>query len=89
MRSTDGTFLMDNEHLCGGMVKDMCLEEHNCSSFLRFVGDAHNAGEGVELWKLWSIRGRSARQVPSLNPPIPCPLSSYIFSLGKQKRATY
>lgn len=43
MRSTDGTFLMDNEHLCGGMVKDMCLEEHNCSSFLRFVGDAHDA----------------------------------------------
>ena len=37
------SFLMDNEHLCGGMVKDMCLEELNAPPFLRFVGDAHDA----------------------------------------------
>ena len=28
-------------------------------------------------------------RIPSLNPPIPCPLSSITFSIGKQKRATY
>lgn len=37
------SFSMDNEHLCGGMVKDMCLEELNAPPFLRFVGNAHDA----------------------------------------------
>ena len=33
IRSMDGTFSMDNEHLCGGMVKDTCLEELNAPPF--------------------------------------------------------
>jgi hypothetical protein len=39
----DGIFSMVSEHLCGGMVKDIYLEELNAPPFLRFVGVAHDA----------------------------------------------
>lgn len=81
MCSMDGTFLIDNEHRYGGMVKDMCLEELNAPPFFIL--------KTVKIEKLWKMRGRSARHVPSLNPPIPCPLSSINLLFWKTKRATY
>lgn len=53
---------MDNEHLCGGMVKDMYLEELNAPPFLRFVGDAYYEGD-YENCKIveytWPLRAPS------------------------------
>jgi hypothetical protein len=51
-------FLMDSEHLCGGMVKDMCLEELNAPPFfLQRKGRV----KIVKTRKLWSVRGRRRR----------------------------
>jgi hypothetical protein len=77
---------MDSEHLCGGMVKDMYLEELNAPPFLRFVGDAHDARRDKVMKTVEDTWPPKAR-IPSLNPPIPCPLSSITFSLGKQKKS--
>ena len=82
------SFLMDNEHLCGGMVKDTCLEELNAPPFFCFVGNAHYARRDKVMKTVEDTWPPKAR-IPSLNLPIPCPLSSITFSLGKQKRATY
>jgi hypothetical protein len=43
---------MVSEHLCGGMVKDMYLEELNAPPFLRFMGDAHEVEEYFGYWML-------------------------------------
>lgn len=48
MRSMVGIYWMGVKHLCGGMVKDMYLEELNAPPFLRFVGDAHDVGGKLE-----------------------------------------
>ena len=44
MRSMVGIYWMGVKHLCGGMVKDMYLEELNAPPFLRL----YNA-EGIKL----------------------------------------
>ena len=43
MYSMVGTFLMDIKHLCGGMVKDIYLEELNAPPFL-YVENCGNCG---------------------------------------------
>jgi hypothetical protein len=87
---------MVSEHLCGGMVKDMYLEELNCSSFFAFHGRC-SRGRGV-LWLLDVVK--MLKTVGDAWPPcapyaelesadIVAVILIYLALAHIQKRATY
>ena len=65
----------------GGMVKHIGMGELNALPFFC----AYSAKGWDKIVKTVEFTWPPKARIPSLNPPIPCPLSSITFSLGKQK----